>query len=457
MVRESVTDLRSLFGFVVGTNHDIIASLMNDKYHYDQVCSETLESALSLVPGYASWGAYDPGPEAHIDLRYSALPVLTKKDLREHFPHGFIPGGRDLDAGLKRGEVEFAKTSGSTEDQVTLIFHVPWWEASERAAWELNDCARHNLTGRHREAVLASPCCVGPGYSERDLSMEERILGRHLYLNQKINPASWTDQDIKRMAEELNHFQPVVLEGDPVYLAAFSRRIVALGLCIRQPRLIFLTYSYASRIYLRWISRAFSAPLASSYGSTETGHVFMECEAGALHQNVEHCRVDFKPWRAEFGGPELGSIYVTVLRNPWFSVLRFDIGDVVRRALRPCPCGRSAGLTLSRIEGRVKDVTFTPEGAAVTVDQLDNALAAIDGLDGWQLDQVDQRTYHLRVLSGCCAAGGVRIAAAALMRRIYGSYARIEVEETDSLPHEKSGKIRYARALFPVDHNVLLV
>jgi phenylacetate-CoA ligase len=429
--------------------------LMDTQCCYEQISFETLEQALSSVPGYASWGMHDPGPATPIDLRYSALPVLTKQDLRDHFPHGFVPRGRDLEAALKSGEVEFAKTSGSTEDQVTLVFHVPWWEASEQAAWQLNHHARTALTGRHREAVIASPRCVGPGYSLRDLSMQERTLGRHLYLNQKINPASWTDADIRRMAGELNHFQPVVLEGDPAYLAAFSHCIVELGIRVFQPQMIFLTYSYPSRIYLRLIRKAFCAPTASSYGSTETGHVFMECEAGSLHQNVEHCRVDFQPWHSKFGGPELGSMYVTVLRNPWFSLLRFDIGDVARRDPRPCPCGRNTGLTLSRIEGRIKDVTFTPEGLAVTVDGIDKLLTVIDGLYGWQIDQADPQTYRLRVLSAPVAAAGVRIAAAAVMRRIYGPRARIEVERTDILQHELSGKIRFARALFPLDHSVL--
>jgi len=424
--------------------------------NYDGVSADTLESALRHVPGYASWRTFDPGRHVPVAQRYAALPVLTKQELRAHFPNGFIPPGRDLHAGLATGEVEFAKTSGSTDDQVTLVFHAPWWEASECAAWALNRHAWEVATGTHREAVLASPRCVGPGYAEHPLSVGERTLGRHLYLNQKINPATWTDDDVARMAGELNEYQPLVLEADPAYLASFASRVEQAGLAVAQPRLIFLTYSYPSRAYLRRIRRVFKVPVASSYGSTETGHVFMECEAGRLHQNTVHCRVDFEPWLPRYGGPALGRLLVTVFHNPWFAVLHFDVGDVARLDERgPCPCGRTEGLTLSSIDGRTQDVTFTAGGEAVTVDRLDRALSAIDGLEAWQMDHLDPGELFLRVQ----AAGGrdesVRRAATDCLRGIYGGTCRVEVRPVDALDAEDSGKFRFVRARFPVDHTVL--
>jgi phenylacetate-CoA ligase len=423
---------------------------------YEGLSRTALETALRDVPAYAAWRARDPGPAAPIDARYAALPVLTKRELREHFPLGFIPAGRDLHTALAQGHVEYAQTSGSTDDQVTLVFHAPWWEASERAAWQLNAHAQRIATGTHREVVLASPRCVGPGFAEHDLSTAARTLGRHLYLNQKINPATWTAADIRRMAEELNAYAPVAMEGDPAYLAQFARRLDEAGLAVHQPELIFLTYSFPSRLYRRQIRRAFRAPIASSYGSTETGHVFMECEAGRLHQNTAHCRVDFEPWPPRYGGPALGRMLVTVFHNPWFAVLRFDIGDVARRDDRgPCPCGRCDGLTLAAIEGRIKDVTFTPDGQAVTVDQLDLALSAVEGLHGYQLDHLAPTRYHLRILADGAAGKPVTAAATDALRKIYGLAAGIEVEAAPALQHEASGKFRFARAHFPVDPETL--
>jgi phenylacetate-coenzyme A ligase PaaK-like adenylate-forming protein len=419
---------------------------------YELLSRKALESALQNVPGYAAWRPCDPGPGASLDERYAALPALTKQELRDHFPAGFIPCGRDLEQGLASAEVEFAQTSGSTDDQVTIVFNRSWWEASERAAWKLNRHASRIADGRHREVVLASPRCVGPGFSPKPLTVAERTIGRHLYVNQKINPASWNATDVQRMVKEINDYEPLALEGDPAYLAAFARRIAALGIEVHQPRLIFLTYSYPSRLYLRRIRSVFTAPQASSYGSTETGHVFMECEAGRLHQNHEHCRVDFVPWLPGYGGPKRGHLLVTVFHNSWFSVLRFAIGDVVRLDDRgPCPCGRDQGLTLAAIEGRVADVTFNGAGQVVTVDELDGMFAEIPQLEGWQLDLPRPGFLKLRLLTESGAARPACRNARELLQGIYGKDATIEVAAEKTLLPEKSGKFRFIRPALRVD------
>ena len=422
---------------------------------YRRLSLAALETALNDVPGYAPWRGRDPGPGVPLDERYAALPGLTKADLRAGPPDRFVPRGKDLRRGLADGEVEFAQTSGTTDDQVTLVFSAAWWEASERAAWQLNARAREAATGAHREAVVASPRCVGPGYSPQPRAERERTLGRVLYLNEKIDPATWNEMDIRRIAAELNGYAPAVLEGDPAYLAPFARRATALGLDLFRPPLIFLTYSYPSRVYLRQIRRAFPVPVLSSYGSTETGHVFLECEAGRLHQNAAHCRVDFEPWLPRYGGPRRGRMLVTVFHNPWFPVLRFDIGDVARLEDRgPCPCGRAEGLTLASIEGRIKDATFAADGRVVTVDDLDGALARSEALDAWQLELPEPGLLRLRVLADPSVADRARREARELLESVYGGGVRSEVVAAAPEP-EPSGKFRFARAAFPVDHGIL--
>jgi phenylacetate-CoA ligase len=423
---------------------------------YQRHSRETLDLALSNVPGYASWRSFDPGPCAQLDERYAALPALTKADLRDHFPAGFITRGLDLEKGISSGAVEFAQTSGSTADQVTLVFNQSWWEASERAAWKLNLHAGRVADGLHREVVLASPRCVGPGFNPKPLTVAERTIGRHLYVNQKINPASWTAADVRHMAQEINDHEPLVIEGDPAYLAAFARRSAELGIKVSQPPLIFLTYTYPSRIYLRQIRNAFTAPLVSSYGSTETGHVFMECEAGRLHQNHDHCRVDFIPWLPRHGGPLRGHMLVTVFRNPWFAVLRFAIGDVARLDERgPCPCGRDSGLTLAAIEGRMAELTFNGVGRAVTVDDLDAGLARIAGVTAWQLDLPVPGTMRLRLTVEPGSARQACRNAREQLREIYGDGVVLEVAVAKALRHEKSGKFRFVRPALPVDPTIL--
>jgi phenylacetate-coenzyme A ligase PaaK-like adenylate-forming protein len=147
---------------------------------------------------------------------------------------------------------------------------------------------------------------------------------------------------------------------------------------------------------------------------------------------------------------------VTVFHNPWFAVLRFDIGDVARLDDRgPCPCGRTEGLTLASIDGRTKDVTFAPDGRAITVDELDRALAGVLTLAGWQLDLPEPARLHLRILADPGTETQTRRAALELMEGIYGPDMQIEVTVVPSLQHEPSGKFRFARAAFSVNHERL--
>jgi len=308
------------------------------------------------------------------------------------------------------------------------------------------------ITGSQREAVLTTPLCAGTVCHIGDLAAEERTLGNLLFLNQKANPNDWTARDMERMLDELNRFQPEHLEADPAYLAVLARYAACAGIVVHQPHFISLTYEFPSRLHRRQIRRAFGGvPLLSSYGSTEMGHVFTECEHGHFHQNVPFAHVDFQPLRPQHGQPSVGRILVTMLGNPWVYLLRFDVGDLVRLADAPCPCGRSAGLTLAAIGGRVRDVTFATNGRAVTLDQLDAALGEVPGLLAYQVEQQDATHYLLRGVSEPGAAREALAAAAAGLETLYGPGAEVSARAESAIMPEQSGKFRLARTRFAWD------
>lgn len=438
---------------------------------YLQRCSRALAEALEGAPAYESWRRLDPGPAAGVFERFACLPALTKRELRVFGPRGFVARGRDVDAALAAGEIVIVHTSGSTSDRVANAWFQPWWNASEEASWRLNAHSRAAAVGEHPEAILTSPWCTGIPCEDDYLSMKERTVGRFLYLSERSDPSAWTDELMNRMAAELDSFRPVVLEANPSFLAKLSRHITARKLRVRSPSLIILTYENPSILHRRQIARAFDAPVASSYGATEAGYVFMECEAGRLHQVTESCHVDFLPFAPEHGGPDVGRVLVTTFDNPWRSLMRFDIGDVVRLDGRtPCPCGRSEGLTAESIEGRAISLTLTPDGRAVTQGAVDRALADLEGLAEYRLRQKGESSYELHVVieetgggepadpdrvSGAAAAR-VSGAAAEALRALYGADAAIEVRRVRGIAPDPPGKYLLTRRFEPVDPDSLL-
>ena len=419
---------------------------------YNKKSRDILETSLNSLSAYQSWRAFDPGAEYPIDRRYAAMPALTKNDIRQHFPQGFVPADRDIEKGLASGEINFVKTSGTSDAfRVTNIWNQSWWDASEEASWELNSHAAQVATGSHAEAILVNARNVGIISDEADLPFEKRRLGRFLYLNEKTDPTKWTPQFMDRIISELEIFKPSVLEANPSFLAKLCRYIYANDKTVFQPGLIVFTYEYPSKIHFRQVNRVFTNPAVSSYGSTETGYVFMQCEAGKLHQNSKSCRVDFQPLKKEHGGPNTGRMLVTTFNNPWYYMLRFDVGDFARLdEEQKCACGRDSGFIVSAIEGRWTNVTLTCDGRLVTLYRLDKAISQLQDIDEYRLEQPSLGTYTLYLVSRRGDRNNLEKEAVTILRSVYGNKAKISIEYPEFLAPEDSGKYCLAKALFPL-------
>ncbi len=423
--------------------------------HYRQYAQNTLEAALASLPAYQEWRQSDPGAAYPIEHRYQNLPILTKSDIRKHSPWGFTQNPDNLAASLAQGKIELVKTSGTTDEAIINVWYQPWWDASERASWKLNSHTK-NLTGEQPEAILASSRSVGICSLKNPVSFPRRRIGRFLFLNEYPTPAYWSLKHIKRIARELEKFQPVVLEANPSYLAKFCRQIQKTKYRLFQPQYIIITYEFLSELHRKIIQQVFSAPIISSYGTTETGYVFMECERGRLHQNTEFCRVDFQPFQSRFGGPGRGRILVTTFHNPWSTLLRFDVGDVVCLAEKECPCGRMHGFTLDTIEGRIKSCTFATNGMLITTHTLDTSLSQLPEIIEYQLEQTTQKSYILRLITSGKNKRSLANAACDILQRIYGKDAQIEIQYPKTIAPSPSGKYELTRRNFSFDTETLI-
>jgi phenylacetate-CoA ligase len=418
---------------------------------YERRCRDTLEAALGRTPLYESWRSFDPGDSRPLDERYRSLPALTKADIRAHFPHGLVPAGMDLAAGLASGEVSYVRTSGTADEALTNIWNQAWWDASERASWALNAVAAQAATGTHREAILASALSVGPRSEGEQLPRERRMLGRFLFLNEYAFTSEWPEGHERRILEELGEFHPDVLEANPSLLARLARFAERAEVDVFQPRLITITYEFPSRVQLRAIQRVFRSPVASSYGSTEAGYVFMQCEHGRLHQNTEFCRVDLQPLADGPGARGVGRLLVTTFGNPWFPLLRFEIGDIGRPSSAPCPCGRDLGMTLSAIEGRLVSVCIGAGGRMITHGQIDDALGTVEGIAQYRLVQETAGSVLFSFVGESEQGKRTATESSAALRGLFGPGIAVSVNEVSLIPPERSGKFLLVRRAFPLD------
>ena len=430
-----------------------------DRFHYSQDFYEKSKSLLDMafehVPLYKEWKQFDPGEGASVDERFAALPILTKAAIRSAFPSGLMPDYKDLHEGLSKDEIEYTFTSGTTSEKVINIWDQDWWNRSEAASWKLN----RNMAALHhpqKQAKLASSLNVGIS-CEEDLPMEHRILGDTLYLNEKTSLIQWQPRHFKRIVSELNLYKPIVLEANPSLLARLAYWIMDNGAKVFSPQVIVFTYEFPSAIHLAALKKVFSSAFVSSYGSTETGFVMQQCEEGLLHQNTAFCRIDFEPLKPQFGGPELGRIFVSTFDNPWNCVIRFDVGDLIRlHSDGNCGCKSADGLIAEAVEGRVSNATFGVDGNLVTTKMLDDALAAAGGIRDYHLEQNNASCYHLQVMlepgeKPKTAEDRLR----SVLEHVYGQRGSYGIEIMDAIFPGPAGKFKRTQANFSFDEDEL--
>jgi phenylacetate-coenzyme A ligase PaaK-like adenylate-forming protein len=184
--------------------------------------------------------------------------------------------------------------------------------------------------------------------------------------------------------------------------------------------------------------------------------VFMQCEAGRFHQNVEHCHVDFQPLLPCHGGPQLGRILVSTFHNPWRSLLRFDLGDLVKVAEAPCSCGRHEGLTLESIEGRVANATLSSEGRLITQRAVDAVIAKVEGVEQYELVQTERGSISIAFVGGARASDAIKTELGSVLRQCYGDSVEVIPVPVRSVSPTFGVKYQLARATFPIDINDFL-
>jgi phenylacetate-CoA ligase len=190
------------------------------------------------------------------------------------------------------------------------------------------------------------------------------------------------------------------------------------------------------------IERAFGAPVRDRYGVSELAASMTACAEGRLHVDMEFGIVELD--ERERGEDWVrGPLLVTGLANDATPFLRYRIGDVGTRLLRPCSCGRPGDAFLD-VDGRIEDAVTTPDGRRIGrldhifKNQLDVAEAQIvqETREGIEVRFVPRPTW------GAAAEASLRKE----IRARLGDRIRVELRRVESIPREPNGKFRAVKS-----------
>jgi phenylacetate-coenzyme A ligase PaaK-like adenylate-forming protein len=185
----------------------------------------------------------------------------------------------------------------------------------------------------------------------------------------------------------------------------------------------------------------------------------MECEQGKLHQVSDSCRIAVEFMRPEYGYPHVGRLLLTTLTNPWRSLVRFDVGDLVQIDLAGlCECGRNDGYICKEFAGRTADLTYTVDGFPVTTARVESIINRLESVADYQIFQRED-IYHVHIVLEEAAAASQTLTEeiSENLLPLYGKNAVIKVHFVPEIAAEPSGKYRRTRSDIEPDYDKLFV
>lgn len=358
------------------------------------------------------------------------LPFVTKREMRENFPHNFLRPGQTLDALLDEKLVELEHTSGTSDDRTAVLLGRGWWEQQEQRALQLNHFVAEALASQtqSRRATLTTPACNGMACPSRWLTRSQRTLGATLSVNQARIPFLLTDEELSRMAAEVAEWSPLFLDLDPVHGVWFALYCKRHGIRFPALKFVLCSYEFVSVVHRKVIERAFGVPVLNFYGSTETGHLLMEDGQGDMQPSVETAFLEI----VDADRQGVGDLVVTTLTNDYMPLVRYHIGDLVEK--------RAAGYI---VHGRKRDALQSAAGQRVTTWQVDQCFADIVGIAHYQLRPTAPGEFNLRFVranSGPDAQGLRQLISR--LENILQAPGKISSEAVAVLVPSPSGKFR---------------
>jgi phenylacetate-CoA ligase len=325
-------------------------------------------------------------PRADFDC-FQRLPLMAKPEMRKNFPQNFLPDGQTIELLLEKNLIELEHTSGTSSERLPVIFGRGWWNAQEERALRLNGFVAKILDEfpNARRATITSPACNGLTCPTVWMSREQRTFGNALFVNLARIPFLISDADLLHMAAEISDWSPQFLDLDPVHGARFALYCEQHGIKFPSLKFILCSYEFVSGVHKKILARVFGVPILNLYGSTETGHLLMENEAGEMKPSLETAFLEM----VDADARGIGDLVVTTLTNDYMPLLRYRIGDLAERHVGPYG-------NHFTVHGRARDALAARDGRRVTTAQVDECFAEINGIVHYELRQTENGDCTLR-------------------------------------------------------------
>jgi phenylacetate-CoA ligase len=373
---------------------------------------------------------------------FAQLPETSKRDIRKGFPEQVLADDVALDRLLEDKVAFLNATSGSSDDRLEVISdaRVPVLPADYFTFFALPRAAEVT-----RAAVLTSPVCAGFECTLGRATMAERTRGSMLTLNSSDDMLAVKDREVDAILGELATYAPRALFVNPWYATALVVAARRRGIPVPHVPLVLSTYQHLTHRQRALLTETFAAKVFSLYSATELGGFVAatECHRGRLHVREDHVHVEIAPPPDDLSKAlpaGVGRVLVTTKKNRILPLVRYAVGDLARRGAR-CDCEMADEWATLELHGRANDLLIAPDGRALSLLAIDDALG-VEAPLFYRVIQETQARYRFEALrdvgddDACCAR------AASLLAGLLGEGAIVNHEAVAHLAPERSLKFR---------------
>lgn len=267
------------------------------------------------------------------------LPIVTKDDLRRN-------KGKHLASNIKKKELVFASSSGSTGEPLTYF--------TTKDAYSMNIAS--NLRGWYWMGFRLGDKYIKLSQNLRKAPLKkiQDYLSNNLYL--ATNPL--TDENFEFICKEIERYQPKIVRCYPdplVFLAKYKKNKPDFSF---QPLAITTTGNTLFPEARKEIEEAFGCKVFDAYSCEGNSTVF-ECPTHTgYHSSEEYGITEVLDDDGNQITKGVGRLISTDLWNLAHPFIRYDTQDLVEVTDEPCSCGRNH-LRVKRIVGRNNDIIKT--------------------------------------------------------------------------------------------------
>ncbi len=269
----------------------------------------TLPLMFRTIDNYSMRGTC-PAEFQSLNEYVSNVPLLEKEDVRS---------GALLSERPRPGK--WKHTGGSTGIPLAiyrendLALKMTCCQYRSRALWGVGIFDRSVMLWGHGSSY-------SPSLSGLRQTIEDSLRDRVRFSSYRLGK-----EDLRRYLDEMEHFKPAFLYGysSAVYLLALEA--LKIGVNVPSLKLIVLTAEILTREIRETVKRAFHTNVVEEYGAAECELIACEDPLQLLRAREDLVMVETLPTQGSYY-----EIVISVLDNPSFPLLRYNIGDLTDRS-----------------------------------------------------------------------------------------------------------------------------